>query len=79
MHLCQLLDGKLFLSYKQHFWCINNEHAFWAGELVGKLEFLQVIGLVWEKAFNQQIIYEAFKDHGIWLVNSKIADDLTVL
>jgi hypothetical protein len=29
-------------------------------------------------AFNQRIIYEAFKDHGIWPVNSKIADDLAI-
>ncbi|KAK9631694.1 hypothetical protein V6Z94_010194 [Aspergillus fumigatus] len=78
-HLCQPLDGKPFLSYKQHFRRINNEHAFWAGEPVGKSEFLRVIGPVREKAFNQRIIREAFKDRGIWPVNSKIADDLAVL
>jgi hypothetical protein len=78
IHLCQPLDGKLFLSYKQHFRRVNNEHAFWAGEAVGKLEFLQVIRPVQEKAFNQQIIREAFKDCGIWPVNSKIADDLAI-
>jgi hypothetical protein len=38
-----------------------------------------VIGPVREKAFNQRIIREAFKDRGIWPVNSKIADDLAVL
>jgi hypothetical protein len=38
-----------------------------------------VIGPVQEKAFNQQIIREAFKDCRIWPVNSKIADDLAVL
>lgn len=51
-HLYQLLDGKLFLSYKQHFHYINNKLSYWAGKLVGKAEFLQVIRLVWEKAFN---------------------------
>jgi hypothetical protein len=37
-----------------------------------------VIGPVREKAFNQWIIREAFKDRGIWPVNSKIADDLAI-
>jgi hypothetical protein len=56
---------------------MNNELSYWAGELVGKSEFLRVIGLVREKAFNQWIIREAFKDCGIWPVNgSKIVDDL---
>jgi hypothetical protein len=31
---------------------MNNELSYWAGELVGKLEFLWVIRLVQEKAFN---------------------------
>jgi hypothetical protein len=65
------------LSYKQHFRRINNELSYWAGEPVGKSEFLQVIGPVREKAFNQRIIREAFKDRGIWPVNgSKIVDNL---
>jgi hypothetical protein len=76
-HLCQPLDGKPFLSYKQHFRRINNELSYWAGEPVGKSEFLRVIGPVREKAFNQRIIREAFKDRGIWPVNgSKIVDNL---
>ncbi|KAK9646458.1 hypothetical protein HCH54_010288 [Aspergillus fumigatus] len=75
-HLCQPLDGKPFLNYKQHFRRINNELSYWAGEPVGKSEFLRVIRPVREKAFNQRIIREAFKDRGIWPVNSKIADDL---
>jgi hypothetical protein len=77
-HLCQPLDGKPFLSYKQHFRRANNELSYWAGEPVGKSEFLRVIGPVREKAFNQRIIREAFKDRGIWPVNSKIADDLGI-
>ena len=78
-HLCQPLDGKPFLSYKQHFRRMNNELSYWAGEPVGKSEFLHMIGPVREKAFNQRIIREAFKDRGIWPVNSKIADDLAIL
>jgi hypothetical protein len=77
-HLCQPLDGKPFLSYKQHFRCVNNELTYWAGEPAGKSEFLRMIRPVREKAFNQRIIREAFKDRGIWPVNSKIADDLTI-
>ncbi|KAF7183831.1 hypothetical protein CNMCM7691_004253 [Aspergillus felis] len=77
-HLCQPLDGKPFLSYKQHFRRMNNELSYWAGEPVGKSEFLRMIGPVREKAFNQRIIREAFKDRGIWPVNSKIADDLAI-
>ncbi|KAF4236562.1 hypothetical protein CNMCM8980_009552 [Aspergillus fumigatiaffinis] len=77
-HLCQPLDGKPFLSYKQHFRWMNNELSYWAGEPVGKSEFLRVIGPVREKAFNQRIIREAFKDRGIWPVNGKIADDLAI-
>jgi hypothetical protein len=75
-HLCQPLDGKPFLSYKQHFQRINNEHAFWAGEPVGKAEFLRIIEPVRRKAFNQRIIREAFKDRGIFPVDSKIAEEL---
>jgi hypothetical protein len=78
-HLCQPLDGKPFLSYKQHFRQINNDLSYWAGEPVGKSEFLRVIGPVREKAFNQRIIRGAFKDRGIWPVDgSKIVDNLTI-
>jgi hypothetical protein len=78
-HLCQPLDGKPFLSYKQHFRRINNELSYWAGQPVGKSEFLRVIGPVREKAFNQRIIREAFKDRGIWPVavdGGKIVENL---
>ena len=76
-HLCQPLDGKPFLSYKQHFRSFNNALSFWAGEPVGKSEFLRIIGPIREKAFNQRIIRESFKDRGIWPVNgSKIVDNL---
>ena len=78
-HLCQPLDGKPFLSYKQHFRHINNDLSYWAGEPVGKSEFLRVIGPVREKTFNQRTIRGAFKDRGIWPVNgSKIVDNLTI-
>ena len=76
-HLCQPLDGKPFLSYKQHFRSFNTDLSFWAGEPVGKSEFLRIIGPIREKAFNQRIIRESFKDRGIWPVkSSKIVDNL---
>ncbi len=77
-HLYQPLDGKPFLSYKQHFRSFNNELSFWAGEPVGKSDFLRIIGPIREKAFNQRIIRESFKDRGIWPVNSsKVVDKLS--
>jgi hypothetical protein len=63
-HLCQPLDGKPFLSYKQHFRRANNELFYWAGEPAGKSEFLRMIGPVREKVFNQRIIRKAFKNRG---------------
>lgn len=69
-HLCQPLDGKPFLSYKQHFRSLNNEISYWAGEPMGKAEFLRVIGPVRAKAFNKRIICESFKDRGIYPVDS---------
>jgi hypothetical protein len=39
-HLCQPLDGKPFLAYKQQFRLINNELSFWGGRPYGKAEFL---------------------------------------
>jgi hypothetical protein len=78
-HLCQPLDGKPFLSHKKHFQRMNNKLSYWAGEPVGKSEFLHVIRPVREKAFNQWIICEAFKDYGIWPVDgSKIVDNLAI-
>jgi hypothetical protein len=76
-HLCQPLDGKPFLSFKQHFRLFNNEIAFWAGQPVGKSDFLRIIGPIRKKAFNQRIIRDSFKDRGIWPVDgSKIVDKL---
>lgn len=77
-HLCQPLDGKPFLSYKQHFRSINNDISYWAGKPIGKAEFLRVIGPVRSQAFNQRIIRESFKDRGIYPVNgSKILSKLS--
>jgi hypothetical protein len=77
-HLCQPLDGKPFLSYKQHFRSLNNEISYWAGEPIGKAEFLRAIGPVRSKAFNQRIIRESFKDRGIYPVNaSKVLSKLS--
>jgi hypothetical protein len=68
-HLCQPLDGKPFLAYKQQFRLHNNELSFWGGRPYGKPEFLQIIQPIREKAFTQRIIRESFKDRGIWPVN----------
>lgn len=63
-HLCQPLDGKPFLSYKQHFRVVNNELAYYAGQPAGKAEFLRVITPVRERAFNSRIIRESFSVFG---------------
>lgn len=77
-HLCQPLDGKPFLSYKQHFRSLNNDISYWAGEPMGKAEFLRVIGPVRSKAFNQRIIRESFRDRGIYPVDgSKVLSKLS--
>lgn len=77
-HLCQPLDGKPFLNYKQQFRLINNELAFWGGRPYGKADFLGIIGPIRQKAFTQRIIRESFKDRGIWPVDgSKIVEKLT--
>lgn len=76
-HLCQPLDGKPFLSHKQHFRSVNNDLSYWAGQSVGKSEFLRVIGPVRERSFNQRIIRESFKERGIWTVNgSQVVNNL---
>jgi hypothetical protein len=77
-HLCQPLDGKPFLSYKQHFRALNNEKSYWAGEPMGKAEFLCVIGDVRTNTFNKRIIRDSFKDRGIYPVDgSKIISKLS--
>jgi hypothetical protein len=70
-HLCQPLDGKPFLSYKQHFRLINNDLFYWGGQPCGKTEFLRIIGPVRREAFNQQIIRDFFKERGIWPVDAR--------
>ena len=77
-HLCQPLDGKPFLNYKQHFRLVNNEISFWGGQPYGKADFLQIIGPIRSKTFSQRIIRESFKDRGIWPVDgSKTIENLT--
>ena len=57
---------------------MNNELSFWGGRPYGKSEFLQIIAPIRQKAFNQRIIRESFKDRGIWPVDgSKIVENLT--
>jgi hypothetical protein len=76
-HLCQPLDGKPFLNYKQQFRLANNELSFWGGRPYGKSDFLRIIGPIREKAFNPRIIRESFKERGIYPVNgSQIVDNL---
>jgi hypothetical protein len=77
-HLCQPLDGKPFLNYKQQFRLANNELSFWGGKPYGKAEFLQIIGPIREKALTKRIIRESFKDRGIWPVDGRhIIEQLT--
>ncbi|KAI3092914.1 hypothetical protein CBS147333_10169 [Penicillium roqueforti] len=77
-HLCQPLDGKPFLNYKQQFRLINNELSFWGGRPYGKSDFLRIIGPIREKAFHPRIIRQSFKDRGIYPVNSsEIVANLT--
>jgi hypothetical protein len=64
-HLCQPLDGKPFLNYKQQFRLMNNDLSFWGGKPYGKAEFLQIIQPIREKALTKRIIRESFKDRGI--------------
>ncbi|KAJ5102872.1 transcriptional regulator family: Centromere protein B DNA-binding region [Penicillium argentinense] len=75
--LCQPLDGKPFLNYKQQFRMMNNDLAFWGGLPYGKSDFLAIIGPIRKKALTQRIIRESFKDRGIWPVDgSKIVQNL---
>jgi hypothetical protein len=77
-HLCQPLDGKPFLNYKQQFRMLNNELAFWGGQPYGKSDFLGIIGPIRKKVFTQRIIRESFKDRGIYPVDgSRIIANLT--
>jgi hypothetical protein len=55
-HLCQPLDGKPFLNYKQQFRLMNNDLSFWGGQPYGKSDFLAIIGPIREKALTQRII-----------------------
>ena len=77
-HLCQPLDGKPFLSYKQHFRSLNNDVSYCAGKPIGKAEFLRIIQPVRLKTFKQRIIRESFKERGIYPVDdSKVLSKLS--
>ena len=76
-HICQPLDDKPFLSYKQHFQSLNNEISHWAGKPMVKVEFLRMIKPVRSKVFKQRIIRESFKECGIYPVDgSKVLSKL---
>lgn len=77
-HLCQPLDGKPFLSYKQHLQSLNNDVSYRAGKSMRKAEFLRMIEPMQLKAFKQRIIRESFKEHGIYPVDdSKVLSKLS--
>jgi hypothetical protein len=77
-HLCQPLDGKPFLNYKQQFRLINNELSFWGGRPYGKSEFLRIITPIRKKTFNPRIIRDSFKERGIYPVNGpRVVNNLT--
>ncbi|KAJ5483813.1 transposase [Penicillium diatomitis] len=78
IHLCQPLDGKPFLNYKQQFRMMNNKLAFWGGQPYGKSDFLSIIGPIRKEAFSQRVIRDSFRERGIYPVKgSKIVADLT--
>jgi hypothetical protein len=52
-HICQPLDGKPFLTYKQHFRKQNNLISQWGGLPASKADFLADIVNVRNKIFNQ--------------------------
>ncbi|KAI3222258.1 transcriptional regulator family: Centromere protein B, DNA-binding region [Penicillium roqueforti] len=68
-HICQPLDGKPFLAYKQHFRKQNNLISQWGGIPAGKADFLKDIVSVRNKTFNQRIIRNSFKERGIYPPN----------
>lgn len=65
-HICQPLDGKPFLAYKQNFRKQNNLIAQWGGIPGSKADFLADIVAVRKKTFNQRIIRNSFKERGIY-------------
>lgn len=65
-HICQPLDGKPFLAYKQHFRKQNNFISQWGGMPARKADFLADIVGVRNKTFNQRIIRNSFKERGIY-------------
>jgi hypothetical protein len=68
-HICQPLDGKPFLAYKQHFRKQNNLISQCGGIPAGKADFLKDIVSVRNKTFNQRIIRNSFKERGIYPPN----------
>ncbi|KAJ5130960.1 transposase [Penicillium bovifimosum] len=70
--------ANLFLSYKQHFRKANNEWSFWAGQPMGKAQFLRVIGPVRRDTFKKRVIRDSFNDRGIYPVDgSKVLNKIS--
>jgi hypothetical protein len=66
-HICQPLDVKPFLAYKQHFHRQNNLFTQWSGLPARKVDYLKNIVNIRAKTFNQRIIRNFFKERGIFL------------
>ena len=77
-HLVQPLDGKPFLVYKQRFRQKNNQVTQWGGDASEKAEFFRNIAEIREKRFKQRTIRDAFKERGIYPVDSSISVDKLV-
>ena len=60
-HLSNRLKESRFLAINQHFRSFNHDLSSWAGEPVGKSDFLRIIWPIRQTAFNQRIISESFK------------------
>jgi hypothetical protein len=65
-YIYQPLDGKPFLAYKQHFRKQNNLISQWGGLPASKADFLKDIVNIQNKTFNQRIIRDSIKSHGIF-------------
>lgn len=68
-HLCQPLDGKLFLAM-EHIWKENNEFACRSGQPATKSEFRKIITRA-RKVRNPRMIRDLFKERGIYPTDGK--------
>ena len=71
-HVAQPLDGKPFLTYKQHFRRWNRRMTLWGGSVIDKGEFLEGIEVIRAKTFTTRIVRKSFAERGIWPFNPTI-------